>query len=254
VSRAARTPSLGERFVNATILAFPDHMSGMKVQLAIAGNPNFQSEYLTAYEAGHRIARGPGIYTDFSLFWNRYSGLSGVMMGAPQFVMAPAPHIVITEIFQNGFAGNAYGGELALNYAVTPRWRVNAGYSRLAIVLQGPDSLTKASASDPARSPHNQFEAGSLWDLRRNVDLDTFVYVMGVMPGGPRTLPIDIPSRVPSYVRADMRLGWRPRDHVELSVGGQNLLSPKHLEQISYHVGVQSQVGRTVIGSVKWSF
>jgi iron complex outermembrane recepter protein len=254
VSRAARTPSLGEQFVSATILSFPDPASGMNVLLGVAGNPRFQSEYLTAYEAGHRIGLGSRIYADLSLFWNRYSGLSGLLSRIPQVVMAPVPHILFTEEFQNGFAGDAYGGELAVNYAVNTRWRLNAGYSRLHVSLSGPAGLTKASVSDQNSSPRNQFEAGSLLDLRKNVDLDVFVYMMGKVLGAPATFPGEISNGVPAYVRADLRLGWRPREHLELSLGGQNLLSPRHLEQISYHVGVQSEVGRTVIGNIKWSF
>ena len=35
---------------------------------------------------------------------------------------------------------------------------------------------------------------------------------------------------VPSYIRVDARLGWRPMDQVEVSVVGQNLFDNQHPE------------------------
>jgi iron complex outermembrane receptor protein len=249
-----RTPSIGERFASANILAFQDPGSGMNVQVAIAGNPAFQSEYLTAYEAGHRFALGSRIYADLSLFWNEYKGLSAIEDGLPQFVVAPFPHVLLMETFQNAFRGHDYGGELTVNYVVTPRWKLNAGFSRVEIALQGPANLTMASASDSKTAPHHTYTAGSRWDLRRNLELDAFVYHTAETRRGPASIPLDIPSRIPAYLRADLRLGWRPCDHLEVSVGGQNLLTPRHLEQFSYTAGVLSEVRRTVIGSLQWSF
>jgi iron complex outermembrane recepter protein len=254
VSRAIRTPSLAERFLSSTILAFPEPTTGLKAVLEVNGNPNFQSERLTAYEAGHRLSLGPRAYADLSVFWNRYSGLGGLSPDRPQLVMAPVPHILAPQSFQNGFAADTYGGELAVNCALSARWRVNAGYSRLHLTLrpEGPRPMTFAAVE--GNSPQNQFQAGSLFDLRKNLHLDAFVYVTGRLPASPIWMPFESPNGVPAYVRTDVRLGWRPREDLELSLGGQNLLDPRHPEQASYRVGVQSEVGRTVIGGVKWFF
>jgi iron complex outermembrane receptor protein len=58
--------------------------------------------------------------------------------------------------------------------------------------------------------------------------------------------------RVPGYVTFDVRLGWRPRSDLELSVVGQNLPEEHHAEFPGD--GPQKEVERGVYGKVTWSF
>jgi iron complex outermembrane recepter protein len=57
-------------------------------------------------------------------------------------------------------------------------------------------------------------------DLPRNVELDCVIRYVDSLPN----------FDVPGYVTLDVRLGWRPTRHVELSLVGQNLLDEGHVE------------------------
>jgi len=60
---------------------------------------------------------------------------------------------------------------------------------------------------------------------------------------------------IPSYFSLDVRLGWRPNPHLELSVVGQNLLDDRHPEFNSTIVNIQNtQVQRGVYGKITWRF
>jgi iron complex outermembrane receptor protein len=78
------------------------------------------------------------------------------------------------------------------------------------------DSLASAQGSNPSR----QWVLRSSHDLGAQTEIDaTLRYVS----------ELSAPA-VPSYLAADLRWAWRPRDGMELSVTGQNLLGPRHGE------------------------
>jgi iron complex outermembrane receptor protein len=56
---------------------------------------------------------------------------------------------------------------------------------------------------------------------------------------------------VPSYVTADVRLGWRPRPNLEFSIVGQDLVQEKHME---YSSGTAQGIPRSFYGKVTWRF
>ena len=59
-------------------------------------------------------------------------------------------------------------------------------------------------------------------------------------------------QNVPSYVSADVRLGWQPTKHLELAVVGQNLLDSRHPE---FGTGpTRHEIQRSVYGKVTWRF
>ena len=62
-------------------------------------------------------------------------------------------------------------------------------------------------------------------------------------------------GKVPAYARVDSRLGWRAGEFVELSVVGQNLLTPRRAEfsDTLYQLH-HTLVERSVFGKVTWRF
>jgi iron complex outermembrane receptor protein len=65
---------------------------------------------------------------------------------------------------------------------------------------------------------------------------------------------VDLPD-IPAYFTADVRLGWRPREDLELSVVGQNLLDSPHQEFRSSLIGYNpSVITRAIFGRITWSF
>jgi iron complex outermembrane recepter protein len=71
---------------------------------------------------------------------------------------------------------------------------------------------------------------------------------------GLRTNLSGLPDRIGSYTRMDTRLGWRPNASAELSIVGQNLLSPNHLEFPNAYQLNSTQVQRSIFGRISWRF
>ena len=108
-----------------------------------------------------------------------------------------------------------------------------------------PGSLDADSLLDVGNSPRHQFQIRSSIDLPRHFEFDSGLYYAGRLSA----------LGVSNHARVDARLGWRPARSWELSVVGQNLLEPRHLEFVYYANTVQStQIQRSVFGEIRWWF
>jgi iron complex outermembrane receptor protein len=58
---------------------------------------------------------------------------------------------------------------------------------------------------------------------------------------------------VPSYFSLDTRLAWHLGRGLELSLVGQNLLQPRHVEY-GYPSPLREQIDRSVFAKVAWRF
>ena len=59
---------------------------------------------------------------------------------------------------------------------------------------------------------------------------------------------------VPAYTRLDARLGYRPRQDLEISLSGQNLQGGRHAEFISDGPYPRVTIGRSVMVTLTWGF
>ena len=57
---------------------------------------------------------------------------------------------------------------------------------------------------------------------------------------------------VPSYVTFDLRLAWRWKDHLEISIVGQNLWDKQHPE--FGNAATRQEIPRSIFGKVAWTF
>ncbi len=106
-------------------------------------------------------------------------------------------------------------------------------------------SSDTGSISIPGYSAKHHLQVISVLKLRSNVSWNATVRYVSRLA---------IPD-IPSYVGADTTLRWRPRDDLEASVTGQNLLSPGHLEFADLtNILLSSQVQRSVFGKLTWRF
>ena len=111
-------------------------------------------------------------------------------------------------------------------------------------ILLDPSSHDTSAAALVGDSPKHQAQLRSTLNLPHNLEWDASAYYVGALGIGP----------VGSYTRLDTRIGWRFKEGVEFSVGGQNLLTPRHFE---FFDGLQvnpSQAERSVVGRVTWRF
>lgn len=195
ISRASRTPNRIERD-----LTLPGFLIG----------GDFQSETLTAYELGYRANPVPRASFSISAFYNDYDDLRTASFD---------PVTVFPISLTNFGQGQTWGVEAWGSYDLTDRWRVSAGLSTLnkdfAVDPAGADISGLASTGD---DPEHQLLLRSQSDLTDNVELDV------------RLRAVDSLAATDGYVEADVRIGWRLTDRLELSVAGQNLIDDRRVE------------------------
>jgi iron complex outermembrane receptor protein len=196
--------------------------AGLPAELETVGRTNFQSEEMWAYELGYRVRAAQNVTVDTALFFNSYDKLRSGTLGTPAVDPAPPiPHLVIPIELGNSLDGETYGFEVAARWNVTPSWRLAGSYSFLRTQLH------RRAGVDPTlervfegTSPRNQLQVHSFYDITKNLELNASAYYVDHLSTGD----------IPSYVRIDAGVTWRPKSNLEVSVGVQNLLDPRHPE------------------------
>jgi iron complex outermembrane receptor protein len=247
VSRAVRTPSRFEEDGRVTFMRALDPGTGLPVSAESVGNRGFASEKLWAYEIGYRVQPTAAVTLDFAAFANVYDDLRSFDAGAPAFNPTAAPPRITVPIgVNNKLSGETYGFEVAANWNVTPDWRLSAAYTFITLSLhQSSDSTDAATqAQDEGTSPRNQVQLHSYYNLIKDLELNGSVYYVENLRTGD----------VPSYVRVDANVTWRPRPGLELAVGVQNALDDRHPEFGSVVNTVSSEVPRSVFAQLVWRY
>jgi iron complex outermembrane receptor protein len=242
VSRAVRTPSRGEESIIYDFEAIPGP-DGLPVVVTVFGNPAFKSEDLLAYEAGYRVEPVSKVSIDIATFYNVYQNLQTDVVGTPFFDPSPVPRIVEPITFGNQMSGHTYGVEPSVSWAVTHFWKLTGSYSFLHMALKNNSgNLLGDNAGD---SPQHEAQIRSYLNLPGKLELDAAAYHTSALPD----------QGISQYTRVDARFGWRPAENVELSVGGQNLVSPRHLEiNPDDSAVISTLVKRTIYAKVTWRF
>jgi outer membrane receptor protein involved in Fe transport len=134
------------------------------------------------------------------------------------------------------------GGEA---WNATARWRVTAGYSRLHVATSlDPSSHDESLAPLGGATPRNRFDLRAFAKLSRRLEWDASAAYTGPVRGG----------QVRAYARVDTRLGWHWNEKAELSVTGQNLLSPRHAESVDEDGTLHTLVERSMAVRLAWRF
>ena len=243
-ARSIRQPSWFDAESKLNAATFPLQGGGFGL-VQLNGNPNTQAETLLDFEAGYRIQASKQLSFDTSVFRSRYSRIQTLEPATPYFTLDPPPHLVTPSYWGNLARAHDYGVEFSANWNVTNRWRLSPGFSFLQMkILMDPSSHDTSAAALVGDSPKHQAQLRSTLNLPHNLEWDASAYYVGALGIGP----------VGSYTRLDTRIGWRFKEGVEFSVGGQNLLTPRHFE---FFDGLQvnpSQAERSVVGRVTWRF
>lgn len=211
--------------------------------IVVSGNPDLDSERLTAYEVGLRTRPRPNLSLDLTAFFNDYDQLQGYEMSDGGRLIQAA----------NVGHGEGYGVELASNWDVTAIWRLKLAYSWLRMDLgtdePAPGTSILSLVSDDS-APRHQASLRSWLDLPSDVELDANLYYVDEL----------VNFDTPAYLRFDLRLGWRPRSDLELSLVGKNLLDDSHPEIAKFSGNsdseglIYTQVERSLTLQAKWRF
>jgi len=238
-TRAIRTPSRIDRDLQLTSYA-PN--LPVPTFITVVGNPNFRSETLLGYEAGYRSLITPRVYVDISLFHNRYDNLidfESLTLSVES--TPPPPHLLVTVPWGNGIAGTTTGGEIAPHWKAAHWLEFKGSYSYLNMNLKAkPGAVdTTTVAQDIGSSPNHQAVFQSLITLPNGFEIDASYRYVGALPA----LSVNGAMGV--------RLGWHFARGLELSLNGQNLLQPRHLE-FTGDPGLPTFIKRSVYTQLTW--
>jgi iron complex outermembrane receptor protein len=251
VSRAVRTPSLYDRGVDYYFppVVVPSGSPTVPSLLGVVnftGNPSNRTETVLAYEAGQRVQATRQISFDVSTFYNVYQHLVSATTGTPILAFASGvPYLEIPVSTGNQRHGESYGAELATTWNPASRWRLTGGYNWLRVETQAyagdinADTLRTSQAT-----PHHQWQVRSNLDLTRTIQIDSALYYTAAMVG----------TNIPQHLRGDLRIGWRPKPKVELSIGVQDAFEANHVEYESTRFNQMSEVPRNFYGRLTWRF
>jgi iron complex outermembrane recepter protein len=240
-SRATRTPSRGERDADVRFLGIPQRQS----IVVLEGNPDFGPERVLSYEIGYRTWPARDFYLDIAAFYNDYDDLR-----LPVFKGFTEPGTIALQLI-NGESAKTWGAELAADWRPLDWMRFHLAYTFLDT------EFDQVSAGffplGDQRDPMHQVSLRSSFDLSPTVELDLWARYQARIPDSTVTNPA-IPPEVGDYVAFDVRLGWRPFRHLELSLAGRNLNDSGHLEFLQEFATFPTQVERSIYGQIRWDF
>ena len=257
VARAVRSPARVDQDIDATIARFGgnDGTNRTLLQIRGSGGKDFDREELVAYELGYRVRVTEDLTLDITSFYNDYSELQNrniinrvIPLNATDTLFDSVAVIV------NDMSGESYGAEVNANWNPSEFWRLTASYAYLDIQLhnENPTISNAGSETQENESPHHQANLVSSLDLPWNLQFNVGIYYVDTIVVD-NVLVADV--RVPSYIRTDMSLAWRPIENLEVRIVGQNLFDSHHPESGTTLTNIiQTEIERTVFGSIKWHF
>jgi iron complex outermembrane receptor protein len=227
VSRAVRAPSRYDRDLEVlTGLENPPYPYRFP-RTFLAGDPDFVSETLVAYELGYRAVLAQRLSGSVSTFYNDYDSLRGTAAAVPT-ATAPFPYPVT---FDNDLAGDTYGAEFTLSYQALDWWRLHAGYDLLLENLYSkPGHPDATGALNETADPKHQVFLRSTAELPRGLELDAALRWISALTLDSSPTNGPVAGTVPSYWELDAHLAWQATRNLELSLVGQNLLHRDHAE------------------------
>jgi iron complex outermembrane recepter protein len=234
VSRAVRTPSLGDVSARTNFTSFIGQ-GGLPVVVGAIGNPDFQSEKVLTTEAGYRREIGSVLSVDVTAFVSHYDNLKTSEPLPPRLEQLPAPtHLFIPVQFGNLLEATASGVEVAVHWAPTRWWRLDGGYSTFHLTPHPSAASRDATAATfDGNAPGVQWQARSVFSFARGVELDAMLFHAGALQN----------VGIAAYTRTDVRLQVPVARGLFLSLVGQNLFDPEHAE----YAGVGAIVTPTLI-------
>ncbi len=250
ISRAVRVPLRGEEGVrfNLYVMPIPEGTlaPGSPEVPALAsafGNPDPDAEELTAYELGFRTPLMDDLFLDIACFYNDYENLRDYVSAPSYWETSPEGALLVYPynlVFD--MKGYTWGAELALQWDLLEWWRLFLSYGYLEVHL---DPREADSPEAYVRDPSNQFSVRSRMNPAKNVELDINLRYVDDLPD----------EDVSGYTELDLRIGWKPRENVEISLVGRNLLNDAHGEFVSEYIDIAaSEIERSFYGMVKCTF
>jgi iron complex outermembrane receptor protein len=247
VSQANRTPAETDTGSRINFGGFTGP-GGVAMLAALVGNPHFNDEVLTDYEAGYRTALWEHLSIDLAAYYGDYSHQETVEPATAFLETTPAPaHLVLPVTYENLMHGESHGLEVTVNWKAAGRWTLSPGYAFEQVHMHlDPTSEDTGSVLDAeGNSPVDSAQLRSQLDLTRGLAWGASAYFVDRLKSG----------EVPSYTRVDTGFTWNWTEHLSSSVFGQDLAKDRHLEFVDASGSVRSTlVKRSVYAKFMWKF
>ncbi len=245
VARAVRTPSRAEDSGQITLANLPIPPAYPKI--TIDGNQDLKAEELIAYETGYRYFPSQSFSLDLALFYNDYKDIQSfqqLSFASPIF-------------FANGLKGYAYGLELSTGWKPLSWLTTEANYSFIDIHLTETipsiaDSISVTAVAENS-VPQHQISVRSGIKLSTHIDFNLWYRYVGTV----KVASIQASTnniKVNNYSTLDANLQWRINEAMTLTLAGQNLLDPYHLEFVGEVITPPVEIGRSIYAKLTWQF
>ena len=242
--RSIRQPARVETSIAATLASIPLDANTTEI-LRLIGNPALDAETAIDFEAGWRTQFSSSASLDVATYLTKYRKLTTIEPGTPGLLPGVQSIIEVPLLYENLSSALDYGGEVALTWNATPRWRIVPNYSFLHMnVRVDPQSQDTTSIGAAICAPTHMAGVRSLVDLTRKVEFDQWLSWTGRLPG----------TGVAGYARLDARIARRFGESVEISLGGENLLRPGTVQFGDFNRVVSTAIQRSVYGKIQWTF
>ena len=215
----------------------------------VTGTGDSDSEELLAFEIGYRVQPIERLSMDIAAFYNRYDDLTTLEPGTPFVTAQLSPgDVFLPLLFDDKMDGETYGVELASTWQPIDWLRVSLGYSFLRVALHADSSSAATSPEASERdSPRNQGVLRMWFDLPWDLELDVGVRYVDSLGS----------LATPSYLAADLRLGWKaPIDgqNLRIDLVAQNLFDDKHPEFMSRGIATApTETQHGVFAKLTWT-
>jgi iron complex outermembrane recepter protein len=221
LSRAVRTPSRVDRDLFAP---------GNPPFTVFAGGRDFQSEKLTALEAGWRAQPSPRLSYSVTAYHHKYDDLRSI-------------EGILPSTIANMMEGSTRGVEAWGTWQAADWWRLSAGLNTLHKSLRFKPGSTDTRLQAAGNDPEHKVTLRSSMNLGPRGELDINLRSVAALPN----------PAVPSYVGLDIRLGWHLTKDVELSLTGFNLLDRSQPEFGSpTGTSARGEVPRSFMAKLVW--
>ncbi|MBI5364605.1 MAG: TonB-dependent receptor [Planctomycetes bacterium] len=238
VSRAVRTPSQAEQDV--TVLQ--GFVPGVPNQVfLLEGDRDVDPETMDAVELGYRTRPHERVSIDLAAFYNHYRDL---IQYEPQTPFLSGADLIIPLIAQNVPSADAYGFELAAEWAPAENTRVTGSWSRQHITVDGGGSSSPTVSEPEGITPENQYDLRVQHDFTSELQADAMVFYVDRLPQGD----------IDHYWRLDLRLEYRPDDRRSFAIGVQNLLHDGEKEFDTATFNASNEMDLAVYFKAVWSF
>lgn len=214
IGKADRTPSQSELNVfSVTSVNGPSPSQPMPVAQANIGTPYLEPETVIANEIGLREKLNKQTTFDIAAFYNIYNNLIYLAPGAPFTTNLFGPTITVDPTyFRNGDRGQTYGFEASGTYSFSPALKTDISFSAL--------QHTHFEENSDLAAPSYQAILHVGWNPTKRLELDGRLHWTDAI----------FSDGVPAYDQLDLHAIWKLSGVEDLSLGGYDLLTPRHFE------------------------